>query len=88
MPFLKALVHDWPGAGGLCTIERLNAKRYEVTIIESEEPGDTELGPELKMWDDDEGGFKLLEIPDFSGPAPKQPKPAEKTQAKADTPPC
>jgi len=43
------------------------------------------------MWDDDEGGFKLLEMPDFGGPAPKQPKVAEKTekaQAKADTPPA
>ena len=77
MPFLKALVNDWPGAEGLCTIERLNAKRYEVTV---EEPGDTDEGPELKMWDDDEDGFKLLEMPDFGGPAPKQPKKAQKAE--------
>jgi hypothetical protein len=88
MEFLEALVNEWPGAGGLCTIERLNAKRYEVTITE---PGDMELGPELKTWDDDEGGFVQLEMPDFGGPAPKQPKQpkkAEKTQAKANTSPA
>ena len=36
MPFLKALVHDWPGAEGLCTIERLHAKRYEVIVAVAE----------------------------------------------------
>ena len=98
--FLKALVNDWPGAEGLCTIERLNAKRYEVIVAVAEpddedfKPGDMELGPELKMWDDDEDGFKLLEMPDFGGPAPKQPKQpkqtekTEKAQAKAETPPA
>jgi hypothetical protein len=77
MEFLEALVSEWPGAEGLCTIERLNAKRYEVTITE---PGDMELGPELKTWDDDEGGFVQLEMPDFDGPAPKQPKSAQKAE--------
>ena len=88
MEFLAALVNDWPGANGTCTVERLNKKRYEVTITE---PGDMELGPELKTWDDDEGGFVQLEMPDFGGPAPKQAKPAEKaekTQAQANTPPA
>ena len=88
MPFLKAMVNDWPGAEGECTIERLNNKRYEVTITD---PGDMELGPELKTWDDDEDGFVYIEMPDFGGPAPKQPKVAEKTektQAKADTIPA
>ena len=86
MEFLEALINDWPGAEGECTIERLNAKRYEVTITDSV---DMELGPELKMWDDDEDGFVQIEIPDFDGPAPKQPKQpkvAEKTQTKAETP--
>ena len=69
MEFLEALVNEWPGAGGLCTIERLNAKRYEVIVAVAEpddedfKPGDMELGPELKTWDDDEGGFVQLEMP-------------------------
>ena len=88
MEFLEALTNDWPGAEGTCTIERLNKKRYDVTITD---PGDMELGPELKTWDDDEGGYVQIEMPDFGGPAPKQPKPAEKaekTQAKANTSPA
>jgi len=85
MEFLEALVNDWPGAEGTCTIERLNAKRYEVTITD---PGDMELGPELKTWDDDEGGFVQLEMPDFDGPAPKQSKKAEKAPTQANTSPA
>ena len=85
MPFLKALVIDWPGAEGTCTVEKLNSKRYNVTITD---PGDLELGPELKTWDDDEGGFVQLEMPDFDGPAPKQPKKAEKASTQANTSPA
>ena len=84
MPFLKALVIDWPGAEGTCTVEKLNSKRYEVTITD---PGDMELGPELKTWDDDEDGFVQLEMPDFDGPAPKQPKQAKKASTQANTSP-
>jgi len=83
MPFLKALVNDWPGAEGTCTVEKLNAKRYDVTITD---PGDLDLGPDLKTWDDDEGGFVELEMPDFDGPAPKQPKKAEKAEKAEKAP--
>jgi hypothetical protein len=85
MPFLKALVIDWPGAEGTCTVEKLNSKRYNVTITD---PGDLDLGPDLKTWDDDEGGFVELQMPDFDGPAPKQPKKAEKAPAKATASPA
>tara|TARA_R100001082_G_scaffold25829_1_gene12801 strand:- start:1567 stop:2265 length:699 start_codon:yes stop_codon:yes gene_type:complete len=85
MPFLKALVIDWPGAEGTCTVEKLNSKRYDVTITD---PGDLDLGPDLKTWDDDHGGFVELEMPDFDGPAPKQPKKAEKAPAKATASPA
>ena len=88
MPFLKALVNDWPGAEGTCTVEKLNSKRYDVTITD---PGDLDLGPDLKTWDDDEGGFVELQMPDFDGPAPKQPKKAEKAEkapAKATASPA
>ena len=88
MPFLKALVIDWPGAAGTCTVEKLNSKRYDVTITD---PGDLDLGPDLKTWDDDEGGFVELQMPDFDGPAPKQPKKAEKAEkapAKATASPA
>ena len=88
MPFLKALVNDWPGAEGTCTVEKLNSKRYNVTITD---PGDLDLGPDLNTGDDDEGGFVELQMPDFDGPAPKQPKKAEKAEkapAKATASPA
>ena len=85
MPFLKALVIDWPGAEGTCTVEKLNSKRYNVNITDL---GDMELGPELKTWDDDEKGFVQLEMPNFDGPVPKQPKKAEKDTTQANTSPA
>ena len=82
LPFLQALVENWPGANGGCTIERLNKNRYEVTVDEDDE-GDLSKGPELATWSDEDGGWVTLEMPDFDAPAPKQSKPK---QAKAETP--
>ena len=79
---LQALVENWPGANGGCTIERYNANRYEVTVDEDDE-GDLSKGPELATWSDEDGGWVTLEMPDFSAPAPKQSKPKK---AKAETP--
>ena len=83
LPVLQALVENWPGANGGCTIERDNANRYEITVDEDDE-GDLSKGPALPTLSDEDGGWVTLEMPDFDAPAPKQRKAIKPQKAKAE----